>query len=71
MVHGSAYMRYRLYPELLERDMHRAYEGNGLEEVRDILLPRLQEGLENKDPERFFMWMPFARRLAQRIGYTP
>ena len=71
MVHGSAYMRYRFYPELLERDMNETYKGSGLEEVRNVLLPRLQEGLASKDPERFFMWMPFARRFAQHIGCTP
>ena len=59
-----------MYPDLLEMDMERAYEGNAsIETMKKILLPRLHETASKGDFDEFCTWMPFARKFATQFGY--
>ncbi len=73
VVHGSLpdrFQAYVLYPDMIEMDIESIYEGNGsLEAMKRFILPRLREAAGTGNPGAFCVWMPFARRLAERIGY--
>ncbi len=71
-MHGSWFDRARLYPPLLEMEFDSVYnEGRGTGFMKRIAYPLLEESLAQNDFRKFRGLMPFVRRFAERIGYTP